>query len=114
MRCIKKIKDLAEAVEIINASQFGHTAVIYTENGGEARDFVRLCDTGQIGIKVGTPAPIAFYLVGGRRTLLIRRPAWLRQRCHRLLYRQEKVIVARWLSSIDVPDSVLKQEAKIF
>jgi malonate-semialdehyde dehydrogenase (acetylating)/methylmalonate-semialdehyde dehydrogenase len=113
VRCIKKIKNLAEAVEIINASQFGHTAVIYTENGGEARDFVRLCDTGQIGINVGTPAPIAFYPVGGRRTSFY---GDLRGRANDAVdfYTDKKVVVSRWLSSIDVPDSVLKQEAKLF
>ncbi len=113
VRCIKKIKDLAEAVEIINASQFGHTAVIYTENGGQARDFVRLCDTGQIGINVGTPAPIAFYPVGGRRTSFY---GDLRGRANDAIdfYTDKKVVVTRWLSAIDVPDSVLKQEAKLF
>ena len=67
VRCIKKIRDLAEAVGIINQSPFGHTAVIYTENGGQARDFIRYCNTGQVGINVGTPAPIAYYPVGGRK-----------------------------------------------
>jgi malonate-semialdehyde dehydrogenase (acetylating)/methylmalonate-semialdehyde dehydrogenase len=113
VRCIKKIKNLAEAVEIINASIFGHTAVIYTENGGEARDFVRLCDTGQIGINVGTPAPIAFYPVGGRRTSFY---GDLRGRANDAVdfYTDKKVVVTRWTSAIDVPDSVLKQEAKLF
>jgi len=68
VRCFKKVSDLAEAVELINRSTFGHTAVIYTENGAWAREFIRRVNTGQVGVNVGTPAPIAFYPVGGRKT----------------------------------------------
>ncbi|MBI4798366.1 MAG: aldehyde dehydrogenase family protein [Desulfarculus sp.] len=113
VRCIKKIKDLSEAVAIINASQFGHTAVIYTENGGQARDFVRLCDTGQIGINVGTPAPIAFYPVGGRRTSFY---GDLRGRAGDAVdfYTDKKVVVTRWTSAIEMPQAALKAEGKLF
>lgn len=74
---------------------------------------MRLCDTGQIGINVGTPAPIAFYPVGGRRTSFY---GDLRGRANDAVdfYTDKKVVVTRWTSAIDVPDSVLKQEAKLF
>ena len=68
VRCIHAIDGLDEAIEIINTSSYGHSAVIYTERGGLARRFRQSVQTGQVGINVGTPAPIAFYPVGGRKS----------------------------------------------
>jgi malonate-semialdehyde dehydrogenase (acetylating)/methylmalonate-semialdehyde dehydrogenase len=95
VRCLKKIRSLTEAVQIINASPYGHTAVIYTENGGLARRFVREVNTGQVGINVGTPAPIAFYPVGGRKISLY---GSHRGRANDAVdfYTDKKVIVCRW------------------
>jgi len=67
VRCLKKVKDLPEAVSLINNHHYGHTSTIYTENGGWAHEFIRRVDNGQIGVNVGTPAPIAFYSVGGSK-----------------------------------------------
>jgi malonate-semialdehyde dehydrogenase (acetylating)/methylmalonate-semialdehyde dehydrogenase len=68
VRCIHPVDSLDEAIDIINSSSYGHSAVIYTERGGLARRFRQAVDTGQVGINVGTPAPIAFYPVGGRKS----------------------------------------------
>ncbi len=68
VRCIHPVDSLDEAIGIINASSYGHSAVIYTERGGLARRFRQAVETGQVGINVGTPAPIAFYPVGGRKS----------------------------------------------
>ncbi len=68
VRCITVIDSIDEAIDIINASTYGHSAVIYTERGGLARRFRQSVQTGQVGINVGTPAPIAFYPVGGRKS----------------------------------------------
>ncbi len=96
VRCLKKIKDLDEAIEIVNMSSFGHTAVIYTESGAYAREFTQCCETGQIGINVGTPAPIAFYAVGGRKRSFY---GSTRGRANDAIdfYTDKKVIVTRWI-----------------
>ncbi len=109
VRCLKKIKDLPEAVEIINASPFGHTAVIYTENGGLARRFVREVNTGQVGINVGTPAPIAFYPVGGRKVSLF---GSHRGRANDAVdfYTDKKVVVSRWNTDFAASSSPKKPE----
>jgi malonate-semialdehyde dehydrogenase (acetylating)/methylmalonate-semialdehyde dehydrogenase len=95
VRCIKKISDLREAIDIVNLSPFGHTAVIYTENGGGARRFAREVNTGQVGVNVGTPAPIAFYPVGGRKTSFY---GSHRGRANDAVdfYTDKKVVVSRW------------------
>lgn len=97
VRCMKMVDSLEEAVEIINQSSFGHTAVLYTSNGGLAREFIRLTDVGQVGINVGTPAPIAFYPVGGRKSAFYG-PLRGRGRDAIDFYTDKKVIVSRWPS----------------
>ncbi len=98
VRCVKKIKDLSEAIEIVNLSPYGHTAVLYTDSGSYAKKFMREVNTGQVGINVGTPAPIAFYPVGGRKISFY---GDLRGRANDAIdfYTDKKVVVTRWKGS---------------
>jgi malonate-semialdehyde dehydrogenase (acetylating)/methylmalonate-semialdehyde dehydrogenase len=95
VRCITAVDGLDEALSVINTSEFGHTAVIYTERGGEARRFRDEAEVGQVGINVGTPAPIAFYPVGGRRASFY---GSLRGRAEDAVdfYTDKKVVVSTW------------------
>jgi malonate-semialdehyde dehydrogenase (acetylating)/methylmalonate-semialdehyde dehydrogenase len=98
VRCLKKVKDLAEGVEVINRSPYGHTANLYTENGGWAREFARLVHVGQVGINIGTPAPIAYFPVGGKKISMF---GDIRGRANEAIdfYTDKKVIISRWHSS---------------
>lgn len=98
VRCIHRVDSLDEAIEIINRSGYGHSAVIYTERGGLARRFRQAVQTGQVGINVGTPAPIAFYPVGGRKSSFF---GALRGRGTDAVdfYTDKKVIVTTWHDS---------------
>jgi malonate-semialdehyde dehydrogenase (acetylating) / methylmalonate-semialdehyde dehydrogenase len=95
VRCLKSVRNLDEAIEIIDRSPFGHSAVIYTESGGAAKDFARRVNVGQVGINVGTPAPIAFYPVGGRKASFF---GTLRGRANDAVdfYTDKKVVVSTW------------------
>jgi malonate-semialdehyde dehydrogenase (acetylating)/methylmalonate-semialdehyde dehydrogenase len=95
VRCLKAVADVDEAISIINRSRFGHSAVIYTESGGTAKHFARRVDVGQVGVNVGTPAPIAFYPVGGRKSSFF---GALRGRANDAIdfYTDKKVIVSTW------------------
>jgi malonate-semialdehyde dehydrogenase (acetylating)/methylmalonate-semialdehyde dehydrogenase len=98
VRCLKKVRDLAEGVEVINKSPYGHTANLYTENGGWAREFARLVHVGQVGINIGTPAPIAYFPVGGKKISMF---GDIRGRANEAIdfYTDKKVIISRWHSS---------------
>jgi malonate-semialdehyde dehydrogenase (acetylating) / methylmalonate-semialdehyde dehydrogenase len=98
VRCLKKVKDLAEGVQVINRSAYGHTANLYTENGGWAREFARLVQVGQVGINIGTPAPIAYFPVGGKKLSMF---GDIRGRANEAIdfYTDKKVIISRWHSS---------------
>ncbi|KJR97517.1 MAG: hypothetical protein VR68_12585 [Peptococcaceae bacterium BRH_c4a] len=103
VRCLKKIKDLKEAIKIIDQNPFGHTAVIYTETGKYAREFIRRTNVGQVGVNIGTPAPIAFYPVGGRK---ISGFGSTRGRASDAVdfYTDKKVVVSQWLKPINLGD----------
>ena len=60
-----KVKDLEEGLEIINSSNFGNAATIYTQSGPAAREFKYRAQAGNIGINVGLPAPMAYFPFGG-------------------------------------------------
>ena len=95
VRCVMPVDGLDEAIDVVNASSFGHSAAIYTEHGGVAREFRQRADVGQVGINVGTPAPIAFYGVGGRKRSFY---GSHRGRANDAIdfYTDKKVVVSTW------------------
>jgi malonate-semialdehyde dehydrogenase (acetylating)/methylmalonate-semialdehyde dehydrogenase len=95
VRCLRRVSGLDEALAIIDASPYGHTAAIYTEHGGVARRFRQRANVGQVGINVGTPAPIAFYAVGGRKSSFY---GSHRGRANDAVdfYTDKKVVVSTW------------------
>lgn len=95
VRCVLEVSGLDEALEVVNASTYGHTAAIYTEHGGVAREFRQRAEVGQIGVNIGTPAPIGFYAVGGRKTSFY---GSLRGRANDAVdfYTDKKTVVSTW------------------
>lgn len=65
--CLKKVKDLEEALKIANSSPFGNAATIYTQSGKWAREFQLRIECGNVGINIGLPAPISFYPFAGMK-----------------------------------------------
>lgn len=100
VRCFMKVKDIGQAIEIINQNRYGHTACIYTETAKYARSFMERCNVGQVGVNIGTPAPIAFYAVGGRKLSFF---GSTRGRAQDAVdfYTDKKVMVSRWLRKLD-------------
>jgi malonate-semialdehyde dehydrogenase (acetylating)/methylmalonate-semialdehyde dehydrogenase len=59
--------DLEEAIGLISASRYGHSAMIFTSSGTAARAFESRVEVGNIGINVGVPATQAWATLGGLR-----------------------------------------------
>jgi malonate-semialdehyde dehydrogenase (acetylating)/methylmalonate-semialdehyde dehydrogenase len=64
---VLRVKDLDEAIGLINASPYGNASSIFTSNGKWARQFQHDVDPGNVGINVGIVAPMAFFPFGGRK-----------------------------------------------
>ncbi len=62
-----RAESLDEAIEMINKSEYGNAAAIFTRNLGYARKFVSSVEAGNIGVNIGIPAPIAFFPFAGRK-----------------------------------------------
>ncbi len=59
--------DIDEAIDVVNRSEFGNAASLFTGSGADARKFRHQTDIGNLGINAGTAAPMAFFHFGGRK-----------------------------------------------
>jgi malonate-semialdehyde dehydrogenase (acetylating)/methylmalonate-semialdehyde dehydrogenase len=59
--------DIDEAIDVLNRSDFGNAASLFTGSGADARKFRHQTDIGNLGINAGTAAPMAFFHFGGRK-----------------------------------------------
>lgn len=64
---IARADDFNDAIETLNATEFGNAASLFTARGAEAREFRNRAEVGNIGVNVGTAAPMAFFHFGGRK-----------------------------------------------
>lgn len=62
---ISRVKNLDEAIELSNKSQFANGACIFTNHGGHVRQFRETIDAGMLGVNIGVPAPMAFFPFSG-------------------------------------------------
>ncbi|MBL8510651.1 MAG: CoA-acylating methylmalonate-semialdehyde dehydrogenase, partial [Betaproteobacteria bacterium] len=63
--CVVRVPDIAQAVRLINAHEYGNGVAIFTRDGGVAREFVRSIQVGMVGVNVPLPVPMAFNSFGG-------------------------------------------------
>ncbi|QGX95652.1 CoA-acylating methylmalonate-semialdehyde dehydrogenase [Haloplanus rallus] len=61
------VSGLDEAIEILNGSEFGNAASLFTSSGADARTVRHRADVGNLGVNAGTAAPMAFFHFGGRK-----------------------------------------------
>lgn len=64
---LMRAPDFDTAVEMINESEYGNAASIFTNNGGYAREFKYRVEAGNIGVNIGVAAPSASFPFGGKK-----------------------------------------------
>ncbi len=62
---IIRAKDLDEAIEIENGSNYGNAAAVFTESGGLAKQVMERASAGMIGVNIGVPVPREPFSFGG-------------------------------------------------
>jgi len=67
---VVRVKDLAQAINLINAHEYGNGVALFTRDGGAAREFTRRIQVGMVGINVPIPVPMAFHSFGGWKNSL--------------------------------------------
>lgn len=60
-----KVKNLKEAVELTNKSEFANGACLFTDSASSIRYFRETIDAGMLGINLGVPAPMAIFPFSG-------------------------------------------------
>jgi malonate-semialdehyde dehydrogenase (acetylating)/methylmalonate-semialdehyde dehydrogenase len=59
--------DLEEAIDILNSSDYGNAASLFTGRGADARQFRHDAEAGNLAVNAGTAAPMAFFHFGGEK-----------------------------------------------
>ena len=65
--CVVKVDTLDQAVELINANEYGNGTAIFTSSGSTARKFTEEIDVGQVGVNVPIPVPLPMMSFTGSR-----------------------------------------------
>jgi malonate-semialdehyde dehydrogenase (acetylating) / methylmalonate-semialdehyde dehydrogenase len=98
LACVR-VKDFAEAVNLINAHEFGNGVACFTSDGNVAREFARRIQVGMVGINVPIPVPMAWHGFGGwKRSLFGDMHAYGEEGVR--FYTKQKSIMQRWPASI--------------
>lgn len=93
--CVMRSPDVASAVKLINANEYGNGVAIYTRDGGVAREFVRQIQVGMVGVNVPLPVPMAFNSFGGwKRSMFGDHHAYGPEGVR--FYTRQKAVMQRW------------------
>jgi malonate-semialdehyde dehydrogenase (acetylating) / methylmalonate-semialdehyde dehydrogenase len=97
LSCVRT-RDFAEAVDLVNAHEYGNGVACYTRDGHVAREFARRIQVGMVGINVPIPVPMAWHGFGGwKRSLFGDMHAYGEEGVR--FYTRQKSIMQRWPES---------------
>ncbi|KAH8819029.1 methylmalonate-semialdehyde dehydrogenase-like protein [Xylogone sp. PMI_703] len=93
------VDSLDEAIDLINANEYGNGTAIFTKSGATATAFQKNIEAGQVGINVPIPVPLPFYsftgnkksVAGGGANTFYGKPGLY-------FYTQQKTVTSLWRS----------------
>ncbi|MGM9482826.1 CoA-acylating methylmalonate-semialdehyde dehydrogenase [Roseateles sp. NT4] len=95
---IVRVESLAQAMEMINAHEYGNGTCIFTRDGETARHFTDHILVGMVGVNVPLPVPVAYHSFGGwKRSLFGDLNAYGPDAVR--FYTRRKQITQRWPSA---------------
>ncbi|EZF33951.1 methylmalonate-semialdehyde dehydrogenase [Trichophyton mentagrophytes] len=94
-----EVDTLDEAIELINANEYGNGAAVFTRSGPTATKFQRQIEAGQLGINVPIPVPLPMFsftgnkksIAGGGANTFYGKPGLQ-------FYTQQKTVTSLWRS----------------
>jgi len=88
------VADFDEALDLINRSKYGHSAMLFTSNGKWAREFEYRVPCGNIGINIGVAATQAMATLGSLKESFY---GDLHGRSESILFfTDRKIVISRW------------------
>ncbi|HEX2543124.1 MAG TPA: CoA-acylating methylmalonate-semialdehyde dehydrogenase [Caldimonas sp.] len=97
LSCVR-VNDFAEAVELVNAHEFGNGVACFTSDGNVAREFARHIQIGMVGINVPIPVPMAWHGFGGWKNSMFGDMHAYGEEGVRF-YTRQKSVMQRWPAS---------------
>jgi len=98
LACVR-VADFAQAVDLVNAHEYGNGVACYTSDGNVAREFARRIQVGMVGINVPIPVPMAWHGFGGwKKSLFGDMHAYGEEGVR--FYTKQKSVMQRWPASI--------------
>lgn len=95
---VVRVANLQEAMDLINAHEYGNGTCIFTRDGEAARYFSDHIQVGMVGINVALPVPVAYHSFGGwKRSLFGDLHAYGPDAVR--FYTKRKTITQRWPSA---------------
>lgn len=89
------VETLEDAIELVNDSDYGNSACIFTNSGSAARQFRHDAMAGNIGVNIGVAAPMAYFPFSGWKQSFF--GDLHGQSRHAVeFYTQTKVVIERW------------------
>jgi malonate-semialdehyde dehydrogenase (acetylating)/methylmalonate-semialdehyde dehydrogenase len=95
---VMQVKDLEDAINIINRSPYGNMACLFTSSGAAARRFRYETRVGNVGINVGIAAPMAYFPFSGWKDSFFG-DLHAQGRDAVDFYTEKKIVVERWPST---------------
>lgn len=94
------VNNIDEAISLVNSSNYGNMACLFTSSGAAARKFRYEAEAGNIGINIGVAAPMAFFPFSGWKNSFF--GDLHGQGKHAVeFFTQTKVVVERWRDDWD-------------
>jgi len=110
LSCVR-VGTLSEAIELVNAHEFGNGVACFTSDGNVAREFSRHIEVGMVGINVPIPVPMAWHGFGGwKRSLFGDTHAYGEEGVR--FYTRQKSVMQRWASSMSKGPEFVMPTAK--
>ncbi|HTT06040.1 MAG TPA: CoA-acylating methylmalonate-semialdehyde dehydrogenase [Steroidobacteraceae bacterium] len=97
---VVRVRDLREAIALVNAHEYANGTAIFTRSGAVARAFVSDIQVGMVGVNVPIPVPSAFHSFGGWRSSLFGDHHVYGQEGVRF-YTRLKTVTQRWPEQAD-------------
>ena len=92
---ICRVPSFKDAVELINAHEYGNGTSLFTRDGKTAREFAQHIQVGMVGINIPVPVPMAFHSFGGWKRSLFG-PLHMHGPDGVRFYTRMKMVTSRW------------------
>jgi len=90
-----RAKDLDDAINLVNASDFGNTTTLYTRSGKAAREYQSRIEVGMVGVNMAVAAPMAFFPFAGWKNSFFG-DLHAHGKDAVAFYTEQKVLMTRW------------------